>query len=131
MIAVDTNVLVRYLVQDHPAQSRIATQLLENAEAKGIGCYLSDVVLCEMVWVLASCYRHTRHQIVDILRRLLHTGMFSVDDPELVEEAVNVYATGRADFSDYLIVAQSQAVGVKKFYTFDRLLRKHPGVAVL
>ncbi len=131
MIAIDTNVLIRYLVQDHPAQSRAATKLLDDAERKGIDCLLSDIVLCEMVWVLESCYRHARRQIAAVLEKLLQTGIFSFESAELLEQVVRAYAEGRADFADYLICATTKADGCHKLYTFDRRLKGHKDVVCM
>lgn len=131
MIAIDTNVLIRYLVQDHPTQSRAAARLLEEAEARGTRCFLSHIVLCEMVWVLESCYRRSHRHIVSVLQHILHTGFFCVEQPERLEQVVHSYQTGHADFADYLILAESQVEGAKPFYTFDRQLHPQRGVTLL
>ena len=71
MIGLDTNVLVRYLVEDAVSQSRRATTLIEEAIARNDQLFISDIVMCEMVWVLSSAYRFSRTEIVDALAGLL------------------------------------------------------------
>ncbi|HCU26139.1 MAG TPA: hypothetical protein DF383_14080, partial [Deltaproteobacteria bacterium] len=67
MIAIDTNVLIRYLVQDHLQQAKKAAQLIEQLETTRSLAFLSDIVLCEVVWVLQSCYQESRERIAEIL----------------------------------------------------------------
>ena len=79
MIAVDTNVLIRYLVEDDPYQSRKAEQVFITAEEKGESLFISEIVLVETVWVLKRCYRLKREDIAEILVRLVHARQLSFD----------------------------------------------------
>ena len=72
MIGLDTNVLVRFLVQDDPAQSALAAQLVEGRCHPDSPGLINRIVLCELVWVLESCYRYSRFQIVDVLECFIH-----------------------------------------------------------
>lgn len=73
MIGLDTNVLVRYIVQDEPAQARSATQLIERVLTPEHPGFVNYVVICELVWVLESAYGFARAQIIPVLRQLLAT----------------------------------------------------------
>lgn len=131
MIALDTNVLVRYLVQDHPAQAAAATKILEAAEKAQEPCFLSDIVLCELVWVLESCYKHRRAQVVSVLNQLQNVTLFEFADADLVAHAVAQYHKGPADFSDYLLINQAHHATARMVYTFDKALRSVDGCTVL
>lgn len=123
MIALDTNVLVRYLVQDHPQQSSKASRLIEQIESKKESCFLSDVVLCELVWVLETSYDRLRKEVGDILNQFLHIEIFRFANKEIIQEAVNLYSNGTADFADYLIGVKAVQEGAETVYTFDKGLK--------
>jgi predicted nucleic-acid-binding protein len=129
VIALDTNVLVRLLVRDDPQQAAAAERLLGKAFESGEDCFLSDPVLCELEWVLDSCYRAPRTDVLAVLRDLMAQKHFAFEDREVLRCAVDAYQAGRADFSDYLIGAKAQARGATATYTFERVLRGAEGFA--
>jgi predicted nucleic-acid-binding protein len=120
---LDTNVLVRYLTQDEPAQAGKANAVIEGTLAKGGSCYLSVVVLCEIVWVLRGAYRLGKKSILLALDRILETEGFLVEDRDLVREALEEFRLGRGDFADYAIGARNRAAGCADTVTFDRSLK--------
>jgi predicted nucleic-acid-binding protein len=120
MLGVDTNVLVRYLMQDHPEQSGEATGLIEGAQAEGEGLFLSSPVLCELAWVLQRGYRFPRSEIVRVLETLLHVRSFVFDHKDLVIRALERYRAGPAGFADYLIVQHAWRAECARFLTFDK-----------
>jgi predicted nucleic-acid-binding protein len=125
--ALDTNVLVRFLVEDDKAQSARAAKLVERTVAAGRSLFVSDVVLCEVVWVLASCYRVSTSEIVGTLRRLLHAKHLAFDAPDRLAAALDAFEQGRGDFADYLIREHARSAGFDEVATFDRALLKEPG----
>jgi predicted nucleic-acid-binding protein len=131
MIAVDTNVLVRLLVGDDPEQLAQATALLHDAREKGVACFISDPVLCEIEWVLESCYGASRADVLAALRDLLASEGFVFEDRKGLMWAIEHYQTGKADFSDYLIGAKGRAKGATATYTFDKGLRGTSGFIFL
>jgi predicted nucleic-acid-binding protein len=129
VVAFDTNVLVRVLVGDDPAQTKKAERaFIENA--KGAGVFVSLVVLVEVAWVLSAAYGWDRVAIQDRLSRLVRTRGVVLEDLELVEEALEGYRRGRADLADYLIVGKARSVGAE-LVTFDKRLARVKGVAML
>ncbi|HEY0781253.1 MAG TPA: type II toxin-antitoxin system VapC family toxin [Thermoanaerobaculia bacterium] len=131
MIAFDTNVLIRYLVQDDAAQAAQADQLLAEALAAGERCYIAETVLCELEWVLTSRYKARRTDVAAAIESLLLDPTFALSDPLVVRTALEAYVRGKADFSDYLIGARGAAEGVRITYSFDRALRNEDGFRVL
>jgi predicted nucleic-acid-binding protein len=120
---LDTNLLVRYLTQDDPVQSGIASRLFEEAEAQGEHFHLNVVVLCELAWTLrGNRYRFGRVEIAVALDKLLTTPLFDVDRRDQVLAAIADYRTGRADFADYLIGHLNHAVGCADTVTLDSKL---------
>ncbi|MDH6301241.1 putative nucleic-acid-binding protein [Polynucleobacter sphagniphilus] len=72
MIGLDTNVLVRYIAQDDPKQSAVATNLINSLTKERPG-FISVVSMVELVWVMQSCYKATKMEIVTILETILAT----------------------------------------------------------
>lgn len=123
MIGVDTNVLVRYLVDDEPQhQCERAADLFERAVSQGADLFLSNIVLCECVWVLESAYRVSRAEIADVLNRLLEARHVRFRDRALVRSALQSYRHGEGDFADYLIRDIALDEGCEEVATFDRAL---------
>ena len=132
MKGLDTNVLLRYLTGDDPAQSERAEAVFAEAERTGDRLFLATVALCEVVWMLRSRpFRADRGQITEVVERLLKTAVFEIQDRTLVRRALADYRTGEGDFADYLLVRTAQDAGCTETMTFDRALAGTPGVALL
>lgn len=119
MIGLDTNVLVRLLVDDDPAQTARARAFLNEARSSREMLYLDTVVLVETSWVLRRVYRATRTDIEDAIRACLDSAAYDIADRPTVEEALARYSAGKADFADCLIAARSIAAGCRYAVTFD------------
>ena len=120
MIGLDTNVLVRYLVEDDPDQAARAREVIEGrctAEAPG---FVNRIVLCELVWVLESCYATPAAAIADTIEKLLRTAELEIDAPEAAWFALAAYRRGATDFADALIGRLNTAAGCDGIATFDR-----------
>ena len=123
MIGLDTNVLVRYLVQDEPHQARLATRLIESCNADNPG-YVCLPVLIELVWVLGGAYGYARRDIAEVLQELLTVAELRIEQPDQARQALEAYAAGAADFADYLLGVLNAAQGCKTTYTFDKRAAK-------
>lgn len=131
MIGLDTNVLCRYLLADEPAQTRKASKVIDEAAESGTGCFVSKVVLCELVWVLDSCTTMTRAQILGTLEDLIQTENLEIEERDLVRRAVERFGSGKADFADYVIGESGTVAGCRTTVTFDRGLKGAPGFEIL
>ncbi len=120
MIGLDTNVLVRYVVQDDPEQSEAASRLIEGQCTRDSPGYVSTLVLAELVWVLRGAYRYDKLIVVSVLRQVLQTVELSVEDPTLAWAALSDFESGDADFADCLIGHGNYDAGCSCTYTFDR-----------
>lgn len=122
MTGLDTNVLARYLTQDHPAQSAAAAREIEGAARSGRKLAISPIVLCELVWVLESAYGRTRGQVAGALDRILRTAQFEVLEKDLLWPALEEYRRGPGDFADYYLGRRHRQAGAERTLTFDRHL---------
>jgi predicted nucleic-acid-binding protein len=125
MIAVDTNVLVRALVDDpkEPRQSAVARARLTQAKQ----VYVPLIVQVEMVWVLGAAHELSKAEILSVLDHLHQNTAFHLQDRAQFEIALTEYRRGSADFADYLILAESRSMAAK-LLTFDKRLQKSEGV---
>lgn len=122
MIAFDTNVFVRILVGDDPAQTKKAERAFVE-HANGDGVVLSLIVLCEIAWVLSAAYSWDRVTIHERLQRLVRTRGVVVEELETVEAALEGYGAGKADLADYIIAGHVRGLG-HELLTFDRKLAR-------
>lgn len=130
MIGLDTNVLVRYIAQDDPLQSPLATRLMESLTPDAPG-YICLVSLVELAWVLTGCYASTRIEICEVLETLLRTKELVVADADTVWKALRNYREGKADFADCLIERSAVDAGCSHALTFDRNAAKHCGMQLV
>ena len=129
MISLDTNVLVRFLLDeadapggvdaDYLKQRKAARRVVHDALTAGTSVYLCDVVLCELVWVLRGAYKVRRVEIVVKLEQLAAAAEVVLQNRAAVTRAIEQYKKGRADFADYLIAETSTDAGASPVYTFD------------
>ena len=131
MIALDTNLLVRLLIQDDASQARAVERLFIRARRDRTQLFVADVVLCELVWVLSRRAKVSRVGIADALEQLLNAETILVSDSGVARGALAAYRTGSGDFADYLIREQALAAGASEVVTFDRALRGETGFKVL
>lgn len=131
MVAVDTNVLVRFLVRDDEAQFARASRLFSTAQRSDDAVFVSGIVLCELVWVLQRAYRVPKTEIVATLIELVRARHVELESPEIVERAINAFEKGRGDFADYLIRERAFGADCDGVATFDRALRGETGFTVL
>lgn len=131
MIGIDTNVLVRYLVQDDLAQAEAATRLIERTCTKDVPGFLNHLVLCETLWVLEGCYRQPKGTLVKTIEQILRVAQFRVDEPQVVWQALEDYRDHQADFADYLLSRINRNRDCTTTMTFDREASKSPEFTLL
>ena len=127
MIGLDTNVLVRYLMDDDDAQTEQAAALIESAESAGGSLFVSQVVLCELVWVLSSVYRQPRATVQAVLEGLVRASHLTIEDAAGARRALAAYTQGRGDFADYIIRERAWSAGCDHVATFDKKVLKENG----
>lgn len=124
MIAVDTNILVRLLVKDDERQTRKVVRLFSELDADSDRAFVSDVVVCEVVWVLRSAYDFDKAEIARAMRGLLAARQLAFESTERLLRALSAYEAGRGDLSDYVIREHARDAGARELVTFDKALLK-------
>jgi predicted nucleic-acid-binding protein len=127
VIALDTNILVRLILQDDETQARAAERLVVRARREQTDLFVSEIVLCELVWVLTRRARLARADIAHALDQLLRTELVVVNDAGVIDRALTAYRAGKGDFADYLIREQARSAGAAEVATFDRALKAEDG----
>ncbi len=128
MIGLDTNVLVRYLAQDDETQASIANHWVETRCSENQPGFISHIVLCELCWVLKVSYRTPKPRITQVIRQLLETKQLSVQEPQLIWDALKIYEVSSVDFADAVIVAINRHHGCDETVSFDKGTAKLAGV---
>jgi predicted nucleic-acid-binding protein len=120
MIGLDTNIIVRYLIQDDPAQSRLAAEVIERRLTEADPGFVSIVAMVETVWVLDRVYGQAAPQIASAVEQLLATDVLIVESEQEVFTAMIAMKTGQGSFADALIGALGARAGCSRTLTFDR-----------
>jgi predicted nucleic-acid-binding protein len=123
MIGLDTNVLVRYLTQDDPAQFARAAAFIDAASEREEQFLINAPVLCELVWVLATVYDYSREEIAQALEQIFTTAQFEIERLDEARQALGDFRSSKADFSDALMGRINRSLGAKHTVTFDRDLK--------
>jgi predicted nucleic-acid-binding protein len=118
MTGLDTNILVRFFIEDDPDQCWRAEDFLQSLTPESPG-YVSLISLIELVWVLRSRYRLSKAQLIQCLDLLLEFPELIVDSHATVTLALRRFAGGKADFADCLIERLGYTAGCKETVTFD------------
>ena len=126
MTGIDTNVLVRYFMDDDPAQANRVEVFMRECRTKGERIFVSSIVLCEFAWTLRTTFRMDRAGILRSIEELLDSELFVVEQDDEVRSAVHFARTSKGDFPDYLIGAIGMEKGCRFTVTFDRALEGHP-----
>jgi predicted nucleic acid-binding protein len=113
---IDTNVLIRHLTGEPPAQARRASRYLEQADE----LLLPDLILAEVAYVLESFYEVARAEVASTLRAILAFPAIRVIDVELLQRALEVYEVQRLDFADAYLVASAERTGIGVIASFYR-----------
>jgi len=131
MKGLDTNVLVRYLTQDDPFQSRAATELIERRLTQSEPGFVSLVTMVESVWVLKRVYGFSNDEIARAIEGMLRSDTLLIQNEQEVFIAMAVMKTGRGSFADALVSALGTWAGCTATVTFDRRAARLAGFELL
>jgi len=123
--------LVRLVVNDDERQSLAVERFIQEHSSSEDPCYISNIVLIEMVWVLESAYGFDRNSVADVLDRLLEVEQFDFDSPDEVAAAVDDFRYRGVEFADCLLGRTNIFAGCEHTITFDRKAAKLPGFKLL
>jgi predicted nucleic-acid-binding protein len=126
MIGVDTNVILRYLLQDDPTQTRQVNRIFERQLSESKPGFINLATVLEVVWVLRSLLKQTPDQIATQIENLLTSDSLEVQNEQQVFEAAFALKRGTGEFEDALIGALNSWSGCSHTLTFDRGAAKLP-----
>lgn len=119
MIGIDTNVIVRYIVQDNPKQAKAATKLIEQTCSTDNPGFINHIVLCEIVWVLKRNYKLDKQRICQVIEQIMRTDRLMIEDIQLVWKALETFNETKADFADCLLSQRNLQAGCQYTATLD------------
>jgi predicted nucleic-acid-binding protein len=131
MPALDTNVLVRYVVQDDSAQFAAAQRLIRKCVAEQMTLFVPVTVTLELEWVLRSSFEFTKADTVGVLSDLFSAAELSFESERALEVALDLYRSKTADFADCVHIALAAQAGEQPLWTFDKGASKVPGAQIL
>jgi predicted nucleic-acid-binding protein len=120
MKAIDTNILVRFLVGDDPVQAEKVHAIFKKAESDRKQFYVPLLVVLEMIWVLESVYEIPRTAIVDAIGDLLLMPILKFDQKPAIQGLISSAAGNTCDLSDLLIAHCAKGNGCETVITFDK-----------
>ncbi len=129
MIGIDTNVLVRFIVQDDPRQAELANAWFNTLTREKPG-FVALVTLAELAWTLRAAYDFEHGRILDVMEALLGSDELEFEDAETALRAVEV-ARGGGDFADALIKDTADLWGCDEVVTFDPRAAREVGMRLL
>lgn len=131
MIGLDTNVLIRYIVQDDEKQAKLASDVIENQCSIQNPAFINEITLCEVIWVLKRAYHYDKSVILMILEQLLSTDEIYISSHTEAWQAYLDYQNGNADFSDYFIAQINKKFGCYFTFSFDKKACQHENFKLL
>lgn len=131
MPALDTNVLVRYIVQDDAAQLAAAKRLISRCVGEGLALFVPVTVALELEWVLRSKFAFPKDDVLLTLSSLFSAAELSFESERALEVALQLFRKGSADFADCLQIALVTQAGEQPLWTFDKGAAKVSGSKLL
>ena len=128
---LDTNVLVRYLLNDDKRQSAMARFIIQKAVANGEAVRISLLTILETEWVLRSYGKRDKATVIEVFQALLEARDVEIELEESLEQALHYYKNSNADFADCLMTSRYQRSGCTAMMTFDDKASKLPGCELL
>jgi predicted nucleic-acid-binding protein len=131
MPALDTNVLVRYVVQDDILQLAAAKRLISRCLAEGLSIFVPVTVVVELEWVLRASFGYIKDDVLQVLSNLFSAAELTFESERALEVALQLYREGSADFADCLHIALATQAGEQPLWTFDKGAAKVLGAKLL
>lgn len=131
MPALDTNVLVRYVVRDDSGQLVAAKRLIDRCVGEGLSLFVPVTVTLELEWVLRASFGYAKDVVLQVLSSLLSAAELAFESEHALEVALQLHREGTAEFADCLHIALSTEAGEQPLWTFDKSAAKVIGAQLL
>lgn len=116
---LDTNVVVRFLRNDHPVMSSAAAELFHRSAQGKIELYLDTAIIAEVAFVLTGFYKQKQPEVSEAIRDLIAGCRIRIAQPEIALDALSRFRDHSVDFPDALVASIAAAQGVP-VASFDR-----------
>lgn len=126
MIALDTNVIVRFLVRDDERQAQVVYDRFRKAESAREVLYVPLLIIIETLWVLESVYGKSRDDILDALDALRNMPILEFEKPPVLQNLLFEGPKTKVDLADLLIALTAKSCGCDGAITFDKKASKYP-----
>jgi predicted nucleic-acid-binding protein len=120
MITIDTNVFLRWLLDDDKRKSEATTRLLKRAEKGEVEIWVPDLVIAEIAWVLRSFYKIRPHAVAEMIEPVVNAPMIDFENRDRLRQAVALYHAHQVDFTDCYIAAAAAERGLESVVSYDR-----------
>jgi predicted nucleic-acid-binding protein len=124
MIFVDTNYFLRFLLNDNSVQHQKVKKLFMKAANGDVSLCTSTIVFFEIFWVLENVYQKSKHEVTEILSKLLKLPFLEIDEKLQIKKALMLYEKGTIEFEDYYNIVYAEYKNAHKFASFDKKLQK-------
>ena len=131
MIGLDTNVVLRLLLTDDPAQKTRAAKFVHHAKRLDTRVIITLAVVLEMEWVLRSGARMNKGEVLNVFNLLLESYDIEIDNEKVLEQALHIYENAASDFAECLFLSQYQRMGCSTMMTFDAKAARMAGVDLI
>jgi predicted nucleic-acid-binding protein len=131
MPALDTNLVVRYVVEDDAIQLAAAKRLINRCVAEGVTLFIPVTVVLELEWVLRSSFGFAKHEVMLALSNLFSAAELTFESERALEVALQLFRESSVDFADCVHIALSAQAGEQPLWTFDKGAAKLSGAQLL
>lgn len=131
MPALDTNILIRYIVQDDSAQLAAAKRLIQRCVSEQLTLFVPITVTLELEWVLRSSFEFTKGEIIRALSDLFSAAELSFESERALEVALSLFRNESADFADCVHIALATQAGEQPVWSFDKRAARVLGAQLL
>ncbi len=128
MIFIDSNVILRFILNDDPKLSPKAAKIFQKIEKENITVFLSQIILAEIVYVLLKVYKLKRLDIKEKLLSIIAPDTISIKDKAILPFAFDIFVSKNVDFEDAFLVALMEKRRIKEIYSFDGDFDKFPQI---
>ena len=131
MPALDTNVLVRYVVRDDGPQRAAVRRLIQQCIDAGQSLFVPVTVVLELEWVLRARYGCAKAEVIQVIATLFSAAELRFESARALEVALQLYRDGAADFADCVHIALAAQAGEQPLFTFDKRAATVDGAELL
>lgn len=130
-IIVDTNIFIRFFLNDEPKLSTAAREIINDCIVGKYSLIVLPAIFLEIVWLLRSFYKLTKNEIIDKIESMFQIPNLKFIDEKLIKDTVGTFKNYNVDFVDAFVASNAERLNIKEIFSFDRDFDKIPSVTRL